>query len=230
MIRRIRKMLGLQAETIASLVDMTLFPCDGAVEKISRVELHTGLCGRDFQHAPAGGFVHTCSQGKAVPFAVDDPVVVVAVTKNHLIVAVVDARADFSGRGEIEWRSFYRTEFPGRDQILVDRSEPVGVEREFVIQNVAGAFAGQVEITVLAQIDGRGLVGGGFVVDVQFVGVRQSVGDFELQIPGEPVVTIFAEVGVSDARLAFEGFAFPDNFIERLVGAAVQRVGPVVLG
>ena len=115
-------------------------------------------------------------------------------------------------------------------RFLIDRSEAVGIEREFVIQNVAGAFSGQIEITVLAQIDGRGLVGGGFVVDDQFVGVGQSVGDFERQISGKAVVTIFAEVGVGHASLAFEGLAIPDNFIERLLRAAVESVGPVVLG
>ena len=47
------------------------------------------------------------------------------------------------GRGEIERRSLDRAQFAGGNQILVDRGEAVGIEHEFVIQNVAVAFARQ---------------------------------------------------------------------------------------
>ena len=48
----IRKMLRLQAEAVATLVDVTFFPRNRAVKKISRVELHSRLRSRDFQHTP----------------------------------------------------------------------------------------------------------------------------------------------------------------------------------
>ncbi len=120
-----------------------------------------------------------------------------------MIVAVVDARTDFSGRGEIKRRAFNGAQLSSGDEILIDRREAVGVEHEFVIQNVASAFSGQIEITVLAQIYGGGLVGSGFVIDYQFVAIGQCVCHSDLHISREAVVAVFAEIRVSDASFAF---------------------------
>src|ERR1035437_3539512 len=57
-IRRIRKVLGFEAESVAAFVDVALLSRDGAVEEVSRIELDPGLRGGDLQHAAAGGFVH----------------------------------------------------------------------------------------------------------------------------------------------------------------------------
>ncbi len=43
MIRRIREVLGLEAEAVATLVDVAVFSNDGAIEKISSVELNARL-------------------------------------------------------------------------------------------------------------------------------------------------------------------------------------------
>ncbi len=82
---------------------------------------------------------------------------------------------------------------------------------------------------MLAEIDGCGFVGGGFVVDNQFVAVGQRVGDSDLHISGEAVVAVLAEVGVGDASFAFQWLAVPNNFVESLIRAAVERVGSIVL-
>ena len=121
MIRRIREVLRLQAEAVAALVDVAFLSGDGAVEKISRVELDAGLRGRDLQHATARGFVDARGQTEAVAFPVDHKVVIVAVAEDQLLVAVVDARADLRRRGEVERRALDRAKFAGRNKILVDR-------------------------------------------------------------------------------------------------------------
>src|ERR1700758_2859665 len=145
-------MLRLEAETVPPLVDVSLLSRDGAVQEISRIKLDSGLRGGDFQHAPAGRFIHACSQRKAVAFAINHPVVVVAVAQHELFVTIIDARSHSRGLREIERRSFDRSKFTRGDETLIDRREAVGVEREVVIQNIAVAFSGQVEITVLSEI------------------------------------------------------------------------------
>src|SRR5436309_9396445 len=52
MIRRIRKMLRLKAESISPLVDVPLLACHRAIEKISSVELDSRLRRRNLQHTP----------------------------------------------------------------------------------------------------------------------------------------------------------------------------------
>src|ERR1700722_19884531 len=121
MVRRIGKVLRLQAEAVAALIDMALLSGHGAVKKISCVELHSGLGGGDFHDTAAGGFIYACRENEAFAFAVDGPVVVIAVSEHHLVVGVVDAGADSGGSGEIERSTFHRTKFAGRDKILVDR-------------------------------------------------------------------------------------------------------------
>ena len=148
--------------------------------------------------------------------------------EHELLILVVDAGADPGRLSEIERRSLHRPELAGRNQILVHRSETVGVEHNFVIQNVAVTFPRKVEVTVLAEVDGGGLVGSGFVIDDEFVGVGQRVGDSHLEITGPAVVAIFTQISECHARVALQRFAVPDNFVERLFGAAVQRVGPVI--
>ena len=98
-----------------------------------------------------------------------------------------------------------------------------------MIQNVTVTFPRKVEVTVLAEVDGGGLVGSGFVIDDEFVGVGQGVGDSRLEIAGPAVVAIFTQIGECHARVALERFAVPDNFVESLFGTAVQGVGEMCI-
>src|ERR1700758_4866854 len=125
MIGGIREVLRLQAETVAALVDMAVLTDNRTVKEIASVELDAGLRGRDFEHTSASGLVGARRQREAVAFAVDDPVVVVAVAEDDLFVRVVDAGADPGGSGEIERRALDRAEFAGGDEVLIDRGEAV---------------------------------------------------------------------------------------------------------
>jgi len=61
-IRRIREMLGFQAEAFAELIDLsTLSYIAGhfTLKKISGIKLDAGFSGEDFQHPPGRGFIYT---------------------------------------------------------------------------------------------------------------------------------------------------------------------------
>src|SRR5271170_435945 len=53
LVRRIRKVLRLQIESIAPLIDLTALPRDGSIQEVPRVKLNSRLRGGNLQHAPA---------------------------------------------------------------------------------------------------------------------------------------------------------------------------------
>src|SRR5580704_9822363 len=55
LIRRIRKVLRLQTEPIAPLIDLTALPRDGSIQEVPRVKLNSWLRGENLHHAPTGG-------------------------------------------------------------------------------------------------------------------------------------------------------------------------------
>ena len=81
-----------------------------------------------------------------------------------------------------------------------------------VPQNVAAAFSCQVEIGVLRKIDGRGLVGGGFVIHNQLVVVGQGIADFDFQVAGIAFFAILTQIAESnsDAFAVLELLGFPE--------------------
>src|SRR5579859_3427372 len=104
MIGRVREMLCLEAECIAAFVDVALFAGHCAVEKVSGIELDAGLSGGNFKHTSARGIVGAGGEDETgvSGLAVENEVVVVAVAKDELFVAVIDARANFRRLGEVE--------------------------------------------------------------------------------------------------------------------------------
>jgi hypothetical protein len=58
---------------------------------------------------------------------------------------------------------------------FVHRREAVGVECQFVPKNIVPAFSGQIEVSVLGEVDGRGLVGRSFIVKYELVFVGERI-------------------------------------------------------
>ena len=58
---------------------------------------------------------------------VENPVVVVSVTENELLVVSVDVLSDRLRSAEIKRSTLYRTHFAGRDELVVCRSESICV-------------------------------------------------------------------------------------------------------
>ena len=130
---------------------------------------------------------------------VDDVVVVVAVAEHELRVVGADAGTDRVRGAEVEGRAVDRGDLAGRDQTVVGRGEVAGVERQLMVKDRAGAFAGEVEVGVIGQVEEVGLVGRGLVVDAELVGVGQGVGDVDGEVAGVALLAVRAGVGKVDA-------------------------------
>ena len=120
--------------------------------------------------------VGSWTRGQQVELAVglgEHPVVVVALAELELLVVLVDAGADGGGLAEVKRRAVHGRQFAGRDQGAVHRGVSVGGDHDDVAEDVA--FAGEIEIGVLGQVDDGVLVGGGGVFEAQRVVVGQRV-------------------------------------------------------
>ena len=125
---------------------------------------------------------------------VQDEVVVVA---GRLEAGFLVSRAHRSLLREVERRAFHALDLAGRNQAVVHRRVLVGVEPQFVSEDVAGA--GQVEIAVIREVDWSGFVGSRFIVDAQFIPVRERVKDRQRQIAGIAFLTIKTEAAHFDS-------------------------------
>src|SRR5437870_4982789 len=104
MVGRVGKMLRLQAQRAAMLVDMARLARDRAVEEIAGVELQAGLRRRDIERSAALRIFEL--RGVTQPrVATQDPVMVVALAVLDLLVIRVDARADRGRLPEVERRA-----------------------------------------------------------------------------------------------------------------------------
>src|SRR5262252_1064457 len=151
-IRRIGKMLCLEAEAVAlviGLADFALHLC----EKVADVKLHARLGRPDFHHPARRWFGDLRRLTQYSGLAVHDEVVVVAAAEFQLLVVLVDARADRRRLRKVERRAFDASQFAGRDQSRVDWCEAVGVDRQLMVQYVAVALPRQVEIGMVGQVD-----------------------------------------------------------------------------
>ncbi len=162
---RVGVMLRFHAKGGAMLVNPPVFARDRAVQKIARVKLQARFGRENFQDAAAFRFGHPRHQLQLADFLVDDPVVIVAASELELFVVLPDARPNGRRSAEIKRRIVYRPQFPRRNQRRVNRREAVGQNRDLVVENVA--FAGQVEIGMLREIDDRVLVGLGPVLQAK---------------------------------------------------------------
>src|SRR5262245_2637593 len=133
LIRRIRKMLCLEAEAVALVVGLAAFALH-LREKVADVKLHARLGRPDFHHAARRrlGDLRRLTQYSSL--AVDDEVMVIAAAELQLLVVLIDARADRRLLREVEGRAFDASQFSGRDQSRVNRGEAVSVDRQLMVQ------------------------------------------------------------------------------------------------
>ena len=209
-------MLRLQAKGSALLVGVSTLPDDGSIEKIAGIELNCRFGRKDFHHSPAVGLAYPGGQRQALVFAVDYKGVIVSTPQLQLLIIVIDARADGRGPSEIQGRALDRAQFSGRNQGRVNRRETVGVDHELVPQNVAAAFAGQVEVAVMGKIEGCGFVGDGMLVQNELILIGQGVSDLDLEVAG---IAFFAiRAGASQRHTGclrvLERFRLPHYLVE----------------
>src|SRR5919197_2175568 len=114
-------MLGLQSEAAPVLIYVTSFPGDRAVEKVSRVELHSGLGREDVERPPRVWLEHVDSVREAGARPVQHEVVVVSSSVLELRVRPVDPGADWRRSSKVETSVLHARQLAGRDQGRVDR-------------------------------------------------------------------------------------------------------------
>lgn len=140
-------------------------------------------------------------------------------------------RTDRRRLAEIKRRARDGAEFSAGNQPLVDWGETVGGDRQFVAQDVARVLPGEVEVGVVREVDRRGLVRRGGVLDLQLVAVCQGVDDLDRQVAGITLFAVGAGVrqGHLKPRLLDRPPCLPDGLVES-PDAAMQVVFPIVDG
>ena len=156
---------------------------------------------------------------------------IVAKAGFQLRVVIVDPRTDRRRLTEIHRRSGDIPQLACRDEGGVDGGELVGIDHQKLVKDIPLTGSRKVEVRVVRQIDDRRLVGGGLVIDPEFVLVRQRVDHGDRQIAGIPFFSVLAEIRQLQrgAIGAFRRFGIPDHLVESLQ-ASVQMVRPVVDG
>jgi hypothetical protein len=157
---------------------------------------------------------------------VEHEVVVVAFAERQLLIAVVNTLADSGWLKKVEWSAGDGAQFPGGNGAGIDRSKTCGVDFKLMSENGTPACSSKIEVSVIGEIEDRGLVGGSVVCDVK-VGAKESVADGSGQGAGKTLVAVFAEVMKRDA--VFDGLGVPDDVVET-AGSAVEEMLAVVLG
>ena len=112
---------------------------------------------------------------------------------------IVEIVAHRLGNGEVHRRARDRGDLTGRNLVLVDRQEPIGVDRSNVVENQTGP--GQVPVGVVGQVDRGRSVRGRRIGNAQFVFVGEGVDDLNRQIPGIALLPILAQIGEPDPGL-----------------------------
>src|SRR5262249_34274585 len=224
MIRRIGKVLRLEAKGAVFCIGAT-DSFYGAVQTEAHVKLNTRFGGPDFHRTAGCSIRDGADLAQFARTAVQDEVVVVATGDRDLIVA----RTDCGGLAEIEGRAFNRLELAGRNQRGVNRSVAIRIELEDFVENVAASRPGEIEVAVVGQVNGRGLVGGRVMGWVERVGLCQFVSHARGERAGIAFFTVLTDVCelYRGAAGTFDWFGLPD-FTVKSFFAAVQRVWSVV--
>src|SRR5690242_5063487 len=102
MVRRIREVLRLEAESEPVTVDHSTFPVDGTIEEVAGVELDTWLVRGDVERAAA----RRLDDARRMPLprtcSIEHEVVIVPTRNLQLLVRLGDTRTDRGRLAEVE--------------------------------------------------------------------------------------------------------------------------------
>ena len=88
------------------------------------------------------------------------------------MVEVRDRITQEAGLPEITRTPGDRYHFSCRAEVVIHLHDSIGKDPEFVIPDGSGPCAGQIEIGMMGEAQGRGLVGTSFGFDDEFIGFR----------------------------------------------------------
>ena len=97
--------------------------------------------------------------------AIEHEVVIETGGEPNLLFVGTESLADQLAETEIEGCPGHRAELPDGDERGIDRGKGAGIDLQAMGFDRAVAFARQIEIRMVGEIDDRGFVGGGAVVD-----------------------------------------------------------------
>ena len=120
----------------------------------------------------------------------DDPVVVVALPVNQLIVVVADMVPDSCRLPEIHRRARYVPEFACRDRDRIHRCERIRVDLHIFVLYRRREVARQIEVAVVRHIADRILVGYRREGDLE-TRIRQLESDLNVQFSGKSVISVW---------------------------------------
>jgi len=177
------KMLGLQTETaVLSVVD-TAMAALRSIQPITGVDLHTRLGGPYFHHPSGGPLVDGGASRESLPAALEDEIVIIA---NGLSGQSSQVSADRFPLGKVERRASHRHLLASGNRGGVHWDINFRGELQFVAENATAT--GEVEITMVGQVDRGGAVGGGGVVNPQLVAIGKGHQHGDGKIPGVPLL------------------------------------------
>jgi hypothetical protein len=159
MVRRIREMLSLEAESAMLMVNHTALSSEGPIEEICGIKLHARLGGPNLHHPASFGFEHARREGQGFSAAVQNKIVVVA---NGFFVQLREAGTNRMRFGEIQRGAFDRVDLASGDGVFILRREMIGGEDQLVLQDVS--FAGEIKIGMIREVQRSRLVTDGGVM------------------------------------------------------------------
>ena len=109
---------------------------------VASIDLNAGLCGVNLHHAACIIMRQLGGKAKFVLLnAVDDPATVVTLSINQVGEVFLDVAANQFGLGEIHRSINHLSHFASRDQFFGGGQEARGVQMQFMVEDVAVAFA-----------------------------------------------------------------------------------------
>src|SRR5690606_39110884 len=103
--------------------------------------------------------------------------------QTDLIIVRVDPFTYPERRSEIKRCVLNRAKFTGRDQPFVYGNKPVGIDRYFMIEDVALTSV-EIEVSMLREVDNRFLIRGCLIVESHGVIVGECVSHLCVQVSG----------------------------------------------
>lgn len=126
-VRRIREELCLDADRSSHRILDAVLAGYLACKEVTCVDLYSRLVSVLLEEDACSWRVNAESELGDVTCCVEHPVVVVTVSKNELIIVLIDVLTDSLWSTEIERSTLYWTHFAGRDEVLVCRSECISI-------------------------------------------------------------------------------------------------------
>ena len=185
-------MLRFQAKAIPLSISLARHTDQAPVKKIAGVKLQPRLGRCDFHHPARKRIREPCSKAHTPLFyGIQQPIMVIAVCPDQLLVAHADASADSHRLTEIEGCTHYVSN-AFRNQASVDGAILACADDQLMIQGAART--GKVKVVVMCEVDYRGLVAGSAVINAPLVAGRERVAHLNAHLARIALFAMLADI------------------------------------